>query len=125
MLQERFTLVKNERDALEADSKNKLALLMQKLKELQVANKTSMEQLHAQSKQCDHLNSENKQLLEYVVCQQRRARACEKKKSLLCLPFRTVIARRTIFSPNNWFRSIPNRSVWHWSWRNSSRSMPS
>ena len=69
MLQERFTLVKNERDALEADSKNKLALLMQKLKELQVANKTSMEQLHAQSKQCDHLNSENKQLLEYVVCQ--------------------------------------------------------
>ncbi|CAF5025764.1 unnamed protein product, partial [Rotaria magnacalcarata] len=25
-----------------------------------------MEQLHGQSKQCDHLNSENKQLLEYV-----------------------------------------------------------
>ena len=67
MLQERFTLIKNERDALDADSKNKLALLMQKLKELQVQNKSSMEQLHAQSKQCDHLNSENKQLLEYVV----------------------------------------------------------
>ncbi|CAF1015664.1 unnamed protein product [Rotaria sp. Silwood1] len=66
MLQERFTLVKNERDALDADSKNKLALLMQKLKELQIQNKTAMEQLHAQSKQCDHLNSENKQLLEYV-----------------------------------------------------------
>ncbi|CAF0851905.1 unnamed protein product [Adineta steineri] len=66
MLQERFTLVKNERDALEADSKNKMVLLMQKLKELQVQNKTSMEQLHAQSKQCDHLNGENKQLLEYV-----------------------------------------------------------
>lgn len=41
---------------------------MQKLKELQVQNKSSMEQLHAQSKQCDHLNGENKQLLEYVVC---------------------------------------------------------
>ena len=68
MLQERFTLVKNERDALDTDSKNKLALLMQKLKELQVQNKSSLEQLHAQSKQCDHLNSENKQLLEYVVC---------------------------------------------------------
>jgi len=68
MLQERFTLIKNERDALDADSKNKLALLLQKLKELQVQNKTAMEQLHAQSKQCDHLNGENKQLLEYVVC---------------------------------------------------------
>ncbi|CAF3771865.1 unnamed protein product [Rotaria socialis] len=66
MLQERFTLVKNERDVLDADSKNKLALLMQKLKELQIQNKTAMEQLHGQSKQCDHLNSENKQLLEYV-----------------------------------------------------------
>lgn len=69
MLQERFTLIKNERDALDADSKNKLTLLIQKLKELQIQNKSSMEQLHAQSKQCDHLNSENKQLLEYVVCQ--------------------------------------------------------
>jgi hypothetical protein len=68
MLQERFTLVKNERDALDADGKNKLTLLMQKLKELQIQNKTAMEQLHAQSKQCDHLNGENKQLLEYVVC---------------------------------------------------------
>ncbi|CAF1369104.1 unnamed protein product [Adineta ricciae] len=65
-LQEKFTLIKNERDALEADSKNKMVLLMQKLKELQVQNKSSMEQLHAQSKQCDHLNGENKQLLEYV-----------------------------------------------------------
>jgi septum formation inhibitor-activating ATPase MinD len=67
MLQERFTIVKNERDVLDADSKNKLALLMQKLKELQVQYKTSIEQLHGQSKQCEHLNSENKQLLEYVV----------------------------------------------------------
>ncbi|CAF4690932.1 unnamed protein product, partial [Rotaria sp. Silwood1] len=66
MLQERFTLIRNERDALDADSKNKLALLMQKLKELQLQNKSAMEQLHTQSKQCDHLNSENKQLLEYV-----------------------------------------------------------
>ncbi|CAF0924094.1 unnamed protein product [Didymodactylos carnosus] len=66
MLQERFTLIKNEKDALDADSRNKLTLLMQKLKELQVQNKTCMEQLHAQSKQCDHLNGENKQLLEYV-----------------------------------------------------------
>jgi hypothetical protein len=41
---------------------------MQKLKELQVQNKAAMEQLHVQSKQCDHLNGENKQLLEYVVC---------------------------------------------------------
>jgi hypothetical protein len=72
MLQERFTLVKTERDALEADSKNKLALLMQKLKELQVQNRAAMEQLHTQSKQCDHLNSENKQLLEYVVCRKRK-----------------------------------------------------
>ena len=68
MLQERFTLVKTERDTLDVDSKNKLALLMQKLKELQVQNKGALEQLHTQSKQCEHLNSENKQLLEYVVC---------------------------------------------------------
>jgi hypothetical protein len=68
MLQERFNLIKNERDALDVDSKNKLSLLMQKLKELQVQNKAAMEQLHVQSKQCDHLNGENKQLLEYVVC---------------------------------------------------------
>jgi len=72
MLQERFTLIKNERDVLDTDSKNKLTLLMQKLKELQLQNKSSMEQLHAQSKQCDHLNSENKQLLEYVVCSSRK-----------------------------------------------------
>ena len=69
MLQERFALIKNERDALDTDSKNKLAMLMQKLKELQAQNKTAMEQLHAQSKQCEHLNGENKQLLEYVVSQ--------------------------------------------------------
>ena len=67
-LQERFTLIRNERDVLDADGKNKLALLMQKLKELQSHNKNAMEQLHSQSKQCEHLNSENKQLLEYVVC---------------------------------------------------------
>jgi len=71
MLQERFTLVKNERDALDADSKNKLTLLIQKLKELQIQNKNAMEQLHAQSKQCDHLNGENKQLLDYVVCRRK------------------------------------------------------
>ncbi len=70
MLQERFTLIKNERDVLDTDSKNKLALLMQKLKEFQLQNKSCMEQLHGQSKQCDHLNSENKQLLEYVVCRE-------------------------------------------------------
>ena len=67
MLQERFTLIKNERDALDTDSKNKLGMLMQKFKELQAQNKTAMEQLHTQSKQCEHLNGENKQLLEYVV----------------------------------------------------------
>lgn len=83
MLQERFTLVKNERDALDADSKNKLALLMQKLKELQSQNKTSMEQLHAQSKQCDHLNSENKQLLEYVVSNDKK----KKRKLMLTSKF--------------------------------------
>ena len=71
MLQERFTLIKTERDALDTDSKNKLGMLMQKFKELQAQNKTAMEQLHAQSKQCEHLNGENKQLLEYVVSQQR------------------------------------------------------
>ncbi len=83
MLQERFTLVKNERDMLDADSKNKLALLMQKLKELQVQNKAAMEQLHTQSKQCDHLNGENKQLLDYVVCKTKKKR--NKKKFDLCL----------------------------------------
>lgn len=72
MLQERFTLIKTERDALDTDSKNKLGMLMQKFKELQAQNKTAMEQLHAQSKQCEHLNGENKQLLEYVVSQQRQ-----------------------------------------------------
>ncbi|CAF1222474.1 unnamed protein product [Rotaria sordida] len=66
MLLERFTLVRNERDALDADSKNKLTTLIQKLKDFQIQNKSAMEQLHTQSKQCDHLNGENKQLLEYV-----------------------------------------------------------
>ncbi|CAF1095123.1 unnamed protein product [Rotaria sordida] len=66
MLLERFTLVRNERDALDADSKNKLTILIQKLKDFQIQNKSAMEQLHTQSKQCDHLNGENKQLLEYV-----------------------------------------------------------
>ncbi|CAF3267195.1 unnamed protein product [Rotaria socialis] len=66
MLQERFTLVRNERDALDVDSKNKLTMLIQKLKEFQIQNKSAMEQLHTQSKQCDHLNGENKQLLDYV-----------------------------------------------------------
>jgi hypothetical protein len=85
MLQERFTLIKNERDILDTDSKNKLTLLMQKLKELQLQNKSSLEQLHAQSKQCDHLNSENKQLLEYVVCWKKYDD--NKKKYLFCFFF--------------------------------------
>ena len=67
MLQQRFILVKNERDALDADSKNKLTLLVQKLREIQTQYKSCAEQLNAQSKQCEHLNSENKQLLDYVV----------------------------------------------------------
>jgi hypothetical protein len=100
MLQERFTLIKNERDVLDTDSKNKLTLLMQKLKELQLQNKTSMEQLHAQSKQCDHLNSENKQLLEYVVCRKER-----KKKEIMNIEFlfRMVIEKKMIFLQNNLF----------------------
>jgi hypothetical protein len=74
MLQERFTLIKTERDNLDLDSKNKLGLLMQKLKEIQAQYKTAMEQLHMQSKQCDHLNGENKQLLEYVVCRKGKGK---------------------------------------------------
>jgi hypothetical protein len=70
MLQERFVLIKTERDGLESDSKNKLTLLMQKLKELQLQYKACLEQLHSQSKQCEHLNGENKQLLEYVVSEE-------------------------------------------------------
>lgn len=106
-------MVKNERDALEADSKNKMVLLMQKLKELQVQNKTAMEQLHAQSKQCDHLNGENKQLLEYVVRSRLPLRQSkinidvqENDRFLfvfLLVGCRTAIARKTIFSPSNSF----------------------
>lgn len=66
-LHQRFTLVKSERDALEADSKGKLQLLLQKLREIQTQYKFCAEQLNTQSKQCEHLNGENKQLVEYVV----------------------------------------------------------
>ena len=71
MLQERFILVKNERDTLDNDSKTKLTLLMQKLRELQLQYKSCVEQLNVQSNQCEHLNSENKQLLDYVVSVRR------------------------------------------------------
>ena len=74
MLQERFVLVKNERDALEMDTKNKVNVLVQKLKELQTQYKTCVEQLNTQSKQSEHLNSENKQLIEYVVSQKHQIR---------------------------------------------------
>jgi hypothetical protein len=67
MLQERFVLVKCERDTWENESKTRLTNLVQKLKELQLQYKVCLEQLNSQSKQCDHLNGENKQLLEYVV----------------------------------------------------------
>jgi DNA repair exonuclease SbcCD ATPase subunit len=66
MLHERFTLVKAEKDALEIDSRNKIAQMLAKLKELQTQNKSFMEQLRVQTKQCDHLNEENKQLLNYI-----------------------------------------------------------
>lgn len=66
-LQERFVLVKNERDALASDNKNKISVLVQKLKEIQGQYKLSVEQLNVQSKQSEHLNNENKQLIEYVV----------------------------------------------------------
>jgi DNA repair exonuclease SbcCD ATPase subunit len=66
MLHERFTLVKAEKDALEIDSRNKIQQMLAKLKELQTQNKTFLEQLKVQSKQCDHLNEENKQLLNYI-----------------------------------------------------------
>jgi DNA repair exonuclease SbcCD ATPase subunit len=66
MLHERFTLIKAEKDALEIDSRNKIQQMLAKLKELQTQNKTFIEQLKVQTKQCDHLNEENKQLLNYV-----------------------------------------------------------
>ena len=66
MIHERYTLLKAEKEALEADSKSKIAQMLGKLKELQTQNKQFMDQLKVQSKQCDHLNEENKQLLTYV-----------------------------------------------------------
>ena len=66
MLHERFTLVKSEKDALDQDSRTKIAGMLGKLKELQNQNKTFLEQLKVQSKQCENLNEENKQLLNYI-----------------------------------------------------------
>lgn len=66
MLHERFTLLKAEKDALELESRSKITQMLGKLKELQSQNKTFLEQLKAQSKQCEHLNEENKQLLTYI-----------------------------------------------------------
>jgi len=66
MLHERFTMLKSEKDALELDSRNKIQQMLLKLKELQGQNKTFLEQLKSQSKQCDNLNEENKQLLTYI-----------------------------------------------------------
>jgi hypothetical protein len=66
MLHERFTLLKAEKDALELDSRNKIQQMLIKLKDLQTQNKTFLEQLKVQSKQCENLNEENKQLLTYI-----------------------------------------------------------
>lgn len=66
MLHERFTLLKAEKDALELESRSKISQMLQKLKELQAQNKTFLEQLKTQNKQCEHLNEENKQLLTYI-----------------------------------------------------------
>lgn len=66
MLHERFTLLKAEKDALELDSRNKIQQMLIKLKDLQTQNKTFLSQLQAQSKQLEHLNEENKQLLTYI-----------------------------------------------------------
>ena len=103
LLQERFTFIKNERDSLEADGKNKLALLMQKLKDLQVQNKTSIEESQTQSTQCEHLASENRQLLDYVVRDTFDGGEEGRKEIDECSPrtFRMAIARRTICSLNN------------------------
>ncbi|UJR16298.1 hypothetical protein I4U23_003204 [Adineta vaga] len=66
LLHERLTAVKKERDTIESESRAKISTLTQNLKELQVSSKTLMEQFRAQSKQCEHLDAENKQLTEYV-----------------------------------------------------------
>lgn len=66
MLHERFTLLKSEKDALESDSRAKIQQMLLKLKDLQTQNKTFLEQIRAQSKQCENLNEENKQLLTYI-----------------------------------------------------------
>jgi DNA repair exonuclease SbcCD ATPase subunit len=66
MLHERFTLLKAEKEALETDSRAKIQQMLLKLKELQAQNKTFIEQMRMQSKQCDNLNEENKQLLTYI-----------------------------------------------------------
>jgi chromosome segregation ATPase len=66
MLHERYTLLKTEKESLENDSKTKITSMLSKLKELQVQNKTFLEQLKVQSKQCENLNEENKQLLNYI-----------------------------------------------------------
>ena len=66
MLHERFTLLKAEKDALELESRSKITQMLAKLKELQAQNKTFLEQLKTQNKQCEHLNEENKQLLTYI-----------------------------------------------------------
>ena len=74
MLHERLTTVKKERDTIENDSRNRIGTLTQNLKELQTQTRTLMEQFRVQSKQCEHLDHENKQLLEYVVCKCERVR---------------------------------------------------
>lgn len=66
MLHERFTLLKSEKDSLESDSRAKIQQMLLKLKDLQTQNKTFLEQIRAQSKQCENLNEENKQLLTYI-----------------------------------------------------------
>lgn len=67
LLHERLTAVKKERDTIETDSRAKIGTLSQNLKELQTSSKTLMEQFRVQTKQCEHLDTENKQLTEYVV----------------------------------------------------------
>lgn len=67
LLHERLTAVKKERDTIETESRAKIGTLSQNLKELQHSSKTLMDQFRVQSKQCEHLDRENKQLTEYVV----------------------------------------------------------
>ncbi|CAF0737986.1 unnamed protein product [Adineta steineri] len=66
LLHERLTTVKKERDTIDTETRGKITILSQSVKDLTTQNKTLMEQFRAQSKQCEHLDSENKQLLEYV-----------------------------------------------------------